>query len=361
MNKRNEIGGGYWISRDISELKKRKSESRDDYYFISRDEQHLSTCRSCLSYIASLYDNNKVIIVPFFTCNTVIEPFEKDGWKVVPYLIDKYLRVKWEYLKQLVIDEHPSLVLFHSYFGFPTINDNKECVTWIKENGVDIINDVTCSLLSSFDRIDSKYCVGSIRKWFPVPDGSLLQGVHISNVNRCNCELEKAKLDAFFTKNDYLLGCNISKKSMLAKFSYATSLIDNASDPYCMSTFSSNLLTKDYVDDVKRKRIDNYNHLYENLSNIKNQELLLPLPKADNSIVPYLFPIIVRKRSNLQKYLSENDIYATILWRKPISFAKIKDQESLYETILCLPINHCYNIGDMDRIVFFINEYFKLV
>lgn len=356
MNKRNEIGGGYWISQKQIESSFIHQRAGKGVCFISDDEQHLSTCRSGLSYIADLYDR-RVIIVPYFTCSTVIDPFLEKGWKVIPYSIDSHLLVNWEQLRLNIIAESPSLILFHSYFGFPTVNNNLECINWIKAQGIDIINDVTCSILSTFDRIYSDFCVGSIRKWFPIPDGALLQGTRIAGLSRYNQELLDAKVDAFITKWEYLEGADVEKTKMLQKFSRATHIIDSASEVFIMSPLSKALLTKENVDDAKRIRRMNYNRLFQLISNINR--IILPFPEADENVIPYFLPIIVQDRNILQKYLADNGVYATVLWTKPENFAHLIEHNLIYEKILCFPINQCYDISDMERIGCLLNKYFK--
>lgn len=356
MNQRNEIGGGYWLTQEQIDYVINNNASSNDFCFISDDEQHLSTCRSCLSFLAEQY-TKRTIVVPFYTCSTVVDPFIEKGWKVIPYQIDRNLKIVWDKLIDIVLSESPSLILFHSYFGFQTINDNPECINWIKNRGIDIINDTTCSLLSTFSRIKSDYCVGSIRKWFPIPDGALLQGINIPSIESYNKDLEKAKLDAFVTKAKYLSGASIDKNDMLEKFTHATHLIDMASVPYTIAPTSRIFLSKENVDSVRVLRRNNYNRLYHHIDSIEG--IFLPLKEADFNTVPYLLPIIVNDRSELQKYLAINGVYATILWTKPLQFMNIKDENSIYESILCFPINQCYGLSDMDRIGLLLNNYYN--
>ena len=93
MNKRNEIGGGYWLTKSEVDKVQRNLQIKNNIYFISQTEQHLSTCRSALQYIAGLYEK-KIIAIPYFTCSTVIDPFSKNGWTVIPFKIKENFKVK---------------------------------------------------------------------------------------------------------------------------------------------------------------------------------------------------------------------------------------------------------------------------
>lgn len=356
MNKRNEIGGGYWLTKSEVEEVQRNLQIKNNIYFISQTEQHLSTCRSALQYIAGLYEK-KVIAIPYFTCSTVIDPFIQNGWTVIPFKIKENFKVDWTDLARIAREEKPSLILMHSYFGFPTINDNPECIAFIKDKGIDIINDITCSLLSTYKRIKSDYSVASIRKWFPIPDGALLVGACISGVNRFNKDLLDSKIDAFITKAQYLSEEFYDKPAMLKKFSLATAIIDASSEPFDMTPFSTSFLNAEVIQVAREKRRNNHNRLYNTLSHIF--QIKLPLGEASEGIVPYLLPIIVEDRNILQKYLAENGVYATVLWTKPRAFETVNLTDDIYDKILCFPINQCYDICDMDRIGRLLLSYYK--
>lgn len=357
MNKRNEIGGGYWLTKSEVDKVQRNLHIKNNIYFISQTEQHLSTCRSALQYIAGLYEK-KIIAIPYFTCSTVIDSFSQNGWTVIPFKIKEDFKVDWTDLTRIVREGKPSLILMHSYFGFPTINDNPECIAFIKGKGIDIINDVTCSLLSTYKRIKSDYYVASIRKWFPVPDGALLVGACIPGVNRFNKDLLDSKIDAFTTKAMYLSEEFHDKTAMLKKFSLATAIVDAASKPFDMTPFSTSFLNGYEIEEARIKRRNNHNRLYNILSQIL--QIKLPLQEASEDIVPYLLPVLVEERNTLQKYLADNGVYATVLWTKPKTFETVNFRDDIYDKILCFPINQSYDICDMDRIGELMYNYYNI-
>lgn len=345
MNHINEIGGGYWLSSDV--LKESLSKHHDTFYFCSTSEQHISTCRSALRFIANDFEK-RVVLIPVFTCITVIDPFLQNDWKVIPYIINcEDLSVDWEDLYQKIVLEQPSLILFHSLFGFPTVN-NPSLITWIRSQGIKVVNDMTCSLLSSFKRIESDYTVASIRKWFPIPDGGLFigDGNKMYIPQQYDKELTEAKIKAFQTKDAYLSGIDMNKRDMLSLFDKATIILNSRSQEFAMSPISKSLITEESVEAAKNRRRNNYNRLYEHIK--KLSYLHLPLSRADKTVVPYMLPVIVKDRSKLQNYLSSRQVYATVLWTKPEAFSR--ENCSLYESILCFPINQCYEMEDMDMI-----------
>lgn len=337
----NEIGGGFWLSEDY--LKECLSQNENHIVFHSQEEQHLSTCRSGLRKIASLFQG-KGVLIPIFTCGTVVDAFAEYGCKIIPYKINGIdLSIDWEDVKEKVLILRPSLIIFHTYFGYPTV-DNPSMISWIREQGIKIVDDITCSLLSLFTRIESDFVVGSIRKWFPLPDGGLLVGTRVDiSSDGFDDELVHAKLKAFLTKDAYLSGADIPKTEMLRLFQEAISILNSRTEAFSMSPVSDALITEDAINIARSKRRENYNRLHDIIEDIPYVHM--PLGKADQTIVPYMLPIIVSDRSSLQSYLASHDVYATVLWTKPEC---IMEECKLYESILCFPVSQEYDTSHME-------------
>ena len=82
------------------------------------DRIYYSLCREALYDIAKVLTGRvKRVLIPAYTCQTVITPFEECGWQCVYFSIKRDLRIDTQDLAKLVEDSPPSLVVVHPYFG----------------------------------------------------------------------------------------------------------------------------------------------------------------------------------------------------------------------------------------------------
>ena len=111
----------------------------------------------------------------------------------------------------------------------------------------------------------------------------------------------------------------------------------------------------------KRREIANYY-----LQNIKNENIVLPIVRAEDNHVWHLFVIRTSKRDELQKYLSDNGIQTLIHYpippHKQNAYAEWNNQsypisEQIHDEILSLPISGVQSLEDTKKIVQVLNEY----
>ena len=121
----------------------------------------LNTGRNCLEYILRARQYTKVYI-PYFTCDTILEPFNKLGIEYSFYHIDQHLNPVVDF----EIKDNEAL-LYTNYFGLKTETTQK-----LASRGFNLIID---NAQAFFDKplkgIDTFY---SPRKFFGVPDGGYL-------------------------------------------------------------------------------------------------------------------------------------------------------------------------------------------
>jgi len=118
-----------------------------------------------------------------------------------------------------------------------------------------------------------------------------------------------------------------------------------------------------HLDDEIKKRREVANYY---LDNIKNENIILPTIKYQNSHVWHLFVIRTSKRDELQKYLSENGIQTLIHYpippHKQIAYKEFNNisysiSEQIHDEVLSLPISGIQNLKDTTKIVKLLNEY----
>lgn len=351
-----EIGSHIWLSENeykLAGLENDLDNIVDDRGIL------LSTCRSAIKEVLRyIQTDNKIALVPSFTCHSVIMPFIDQGYKVEPYPIQSNLMVDpiefWSCVKKY----NPSVVLLHSYFGFNTLGDAADAIKEIKEQGVTIIEDFTQRLFSTFPSVDANYEVGSIRKWYPIPDGAFLRGDIVVNLEKEDYELAEKKIKGFLDKGKYVEDGSVEKEVFMKELNDAESLLDSRSETYLISKISKKIISASNKDSLIKKRRANYIALLDHIKS--NDTFMVLFNEIGDSVVPFMFPLLVKKnRKEFQSYLAAHSVYATIIWGCPEQLKDKIDEKAkqVYDEILCIPVDQIYDNDDMQRVVFTINKY----
>ena len=321
---------------------------------------YLSTCRSAIKLLLENYSGQKVVLMPAFTCHSVVEPFINQGFRIIPYSVDNRFRVNIRQILSLVRKFQPGIFFFHDYFGFST-NDamrKKRLTEKLQKKGIVVINDQTQSMFSSYAPINSDYYIGSIRKWASIPDGAYLKGLVPTKRLECDIELEKAKIFAMEYKHLYLYKNKGTKTVLLNNFRVAEEILDSRDDCYKMSGVSKSLLTEENIELLKSRRFVNASILLDNLKNNKNVKC--PFKRVSFGEVPFFVPVFIKKkRKEFQQYLAHNNVFATVIWACPDEYRSLVDKNSqdIYDRILCIPCDQRYSEEDMQYVCNLINNY----
>jgi len=111
----------------------------------------------------------------------------------------------------------------------------------------------------------------------------------------------------------------------------------------------------------KRREIAKYY-----LQNIKNDNIILPMVRAEDNHVWHLFVIRTSKRDELQKYLSDNGIQTLIHYpippHKQNAYKEWNNEsypisEQIHNEILSLPISGVQSLEDTQKIVKILNDF----
>lgn len=358
-----EIGSNFWLDPN-EEFHEKPIRTPIQFNCKGNDSVWLSTGRSAIRFVIGAIEKRrpglkKVAVLPSFTCNTVTEPFLKSGYAVFYYPVEKDLRTSSDAILQTAIENDASIVLFHRYFGFDTLDGqvNKMCEI-LHELNKYTIEDCTQCLYSDIRRSKCDFAVGSIRKWAGTPDGGFAvcrDGEFFSKPQKSDIELEKSKVEASYAKYRYLFDHEGEKSEMLDMYRRAENILDNQTEIYAISTTSVKVQSNLNVDNLKRKRRENFK-LLESIINSRVKTVFC----LNSQEVPLYFPIIVDERSALQKHLVDNAIYAPVVWPKDEQQPmQCEGAEYLYKHLLCIPIDQRYDQDDMRRIAKVIDNFYK--
>lgn len=352
-----EIGSIFPLSDSVL------SQAESDQALFPSDRIYYSLCREALCDIAMLLNGTvKRVLIPAYTCQTVITPFEECGWQCVYFPIKKDLRIDTRGLVKLVEDKKPSLVVVHPYYGMDLNEEEMAMLVSIKEKGIDIILDLTQCLFSTKKYPFATFIVASYRKWMPIPDGGYL--INLSNHESIrqpkseNTEFTEREQAAMYLRGQYFASGGQRTKDISIRLSKAADHIAESNiKPHRMSQVAYNLLKEEDFEYNKQSRFVNYTYLFHN---IQKSEKVSKVCGELNAVTtaPLYFTIYVKDRSELQKQLAQDAIYAPVIWPVEDDRVLINDEvRYIYEHILAIPCDQRYNEKDMRRAVEIINNY----
>lgn len=289
----------------------------------------LTNGRACMRVILE-EEKPKSVYVPFYTCYALFEPMDKLGINIIFYSINEFLEPVD--LPELNNDE---LFVYINYFGLK----NNICKQLIEKYNKQVIIDDTHNFFH-FGYGDI-YSFTSARKYFGVADGAYLYGSNIKSLDNIqrnknisilhNIKRLEEELDLAY---EYYLKAETTFDSEILR----------------ISLLSEKILNSIEYDIVIKKRIENYMYLDKHLCN-KN-DLKLDIEKGE---VPFCYPflpkILIEKEFFYKEKIFIPTFWPDILERKNLNF---KLENEFTKRLLPLPIDHRYNIEDMQRVINYI-------
>lgn len=324
---------------------------------------HYSLCREALCDIAHALDKtNKKVLIPAYTCQTVITPFEEAGWQCEYYSIKKDLRIDLQSLEYAVAKHSPSLLVVHPFFGMDLNDEEIAALNEIKEKGIYIVVDLTQCFFSTKQYKFASFIVASYRKWMPIPDGGYLlnqtDSVKITQPENENEAFTDREIAAMYLRGQYFGNGEQRTKAISIRLSKsADHIADRNITPHNMSQVAYNLMVKENLDNNQNSRFANYSYLF---NNIKETEKVTKVchNMTDVTTAPLYFTIYVHDRPSLQRLLAQDSIYAPVIWPVEDERVLIDDEiKYIYDHVLAIPCDQRYDADDMRRAVEIINNY----
>ena len=307
-----------------------------------------------------------VVLLPSFSCHSITDAFSSCDCRVRYYPINRdNLSVNLEGLFRLIDEDGPAIVYTCPLFGFDTLSSLRKHYKNIQGRGIVIMEDVTHSLLSGFNPPKADIVVCSLRKWLEIPDGGFVWGLKDFDIERFYVEHQeetpvvnnfvnasKLKLDYFKTGNEEL------KNEFLPLFYKNNDLFNDCSKVCRMSSFSHEILLQADFEKMIQRRRANYEYL---LAHINNPLVEIIFDELPHDVVPLYMQINVRneQRTPLQRALVKERLYCPVIWPTPeqIISACSKQEIHFHEEMLSLVIDQRYDIDDMERLVWNINNF----
>lgn len=304
----------------------------------------------------------KRCLMPAYMCDCVFVPFAHRGWELVFYSVGRDLETAGEKIFRLALEHNPGLIFIHPYYGTDTCAGVRRQLPSLRRRGVWVMEDVTQSYYLEEAGKDADFVVGSLRKWYAVPDGGFVASdiPLAEDVLGAGEEYAGERLVPLVQKWEYLwekgrrTGGALTAEWLPRKAEYLKKnrSLENALDCYQgvrrISDISAGILAGTDEEDARRRREENCRALYHRICGMKR---LWPV-MAGETQAPLYLPVYVKERDSLQRFLAERGIYAPVLW--PVGEENRDFMEGdvsyIFGHMLALPIDQRYGAAEMGQI-----------
>lgn len=321
---------------------------------LGREITYLRSGREALMAVAldCKKGEKPVLLMPAYCCWSMSAPFEKAGWKVVYYRLNKDLTIDLSYLEMLLERYNPSAVLTMNFFG---IASTRQAVSRVKEfaPSIIVIEDFSHCTFSIKDIFDDKvdYYVSSIRKSVGVCDGSIILSREklCVQVNPYIAEFSESRVTAQSLKGQYAFSkSDEDKATFLSMLRNGEETLNQFDAVHSISPMADKMLAQINGEAIAYARRENMKHL---VSLLKGKVRLPDNIHLSFDSAPFSLPIVVNDQALIQKKLAENGVYAAVLWPLDEEAGTVCEN-SLYfsEHMLSIPIDQRYNWDDIEDI-----------
>jgi dTDP-4-amino-4,6-dideoxygalactose transaminase len=291
---------------------------------------YLNSGRHALEYILKGLGNIRCLWIPYFTCDAVMVPIQRLGvsWKF--YHIDE----KLEIADNLELAEN-EFVLYTNYYGIK----DEYCKQLAKQYGEKLILDNAQALYCK--SVSGTHQFYSPRKFMGMPDG----GLAVTTIPDTTSELP---IDKSFDRCKHLLKrIELAPSEGYNDFKDVSKAIAEA--PLCqMSNLSKSIFASVDLDDIKRKRRENFECIHDAMKNTNRLQIL----SMDSFECPLVYPYWVDNGDALKKRLIERSIFVATYWPNVFEWCKPTDLEyELADHVVCIPIDQRYGKEDMEFII----------
>ena len=303
--------------------------------------------RSATRYLLKILVSQKVAL-PEYVCESIDECFpdsEKFYYSINERFEIIYLeRIPWE-----TID----IFYLMNYFGSIQPDQVLSYIAKMRDiYGFLIVEDTTHSILTKPATIGD-YCVCSLRKWFPIPDGGVLY-TKLSLDDREYAflnEKQSDRIEGMVLKSLYLKGKVDTKDAFYKILIDTEQLLENQTDLYRLSVISEYILKCQNIHNIVDRRRNNYATMIRELGN------LLPETIARReSDVPYIYVTRTEDRDAFRAFLAKNHVYCPVHWPLPTDW-KSESARRLSLKLISIPIDQRYEKNEVTNTVRIIRGY----
>jgi dTDP-4-amino-4,6-dideoxygalactose transaminase len=308
--------------------------------------------RFCMSGRCAIYyclrdlmrrDAKRVAYLPAYTCETVVAPYKKAGYKLLFYDVSPE-NLAPRFNRELI--PRISVLALCGYYGFSFYD--REFAALCAAAGVGIIQDITHSVFSA-DGIEARadYHAGSLRKWMGIPSG----GIAIKRRGKFSLPLLppeethiRGRLDCFTERERALNREPGASEERAEAIFWETELrLRRIFDVYASDPFSVELIRRYPWEDLFQKRRDNYRYV---LSQAPFNSRATPVfPELGEGVCPSHLSLYSPDRDAAQKKLARLGVASTFYWpfHGECSLSDFPGASYVYDHIYSLPVDQRYS------------------
>lgn len=296
----------------------------------------------------------KSIYMPAYCCDSMIEPFKKQGYEIKLYAVEPYSKTIH---RQVFTDHDCDAILLLDYFGFES-EETEVFAMMEKLRGTAVIIDRVQSAFSETKALEyADYTVTSWRKWFFSNAATAEKCCGewlVPETEKNNEEYISLRRNAARLKADYIENGVGEKPKFLVKFGEAEEILDNDFSDYAAEEKSLEEIRYADVDCIVSQRRENAALIYDELKKLP-AEIIRPLyAQMGENDVPLFVPVLVKPeiRAELRQHLIKNEVYCPIHWPSELGGAN-----KLYDGELSLICDQRYGTEDIKRQMTLISEF----
>ena len=294
-----------------------------------------------------------VVLMPAYCCHSMVDPFEKAGWKVVYYRLNEDLTADLDYLAQTLEEERPKAILTMNFYGSAS---TKEAVACVKKSGPEckVIEDFSHCTFSLADIYNPQvdYYVTSIRKSVGLCDGSVIiskESLDESFIEEGETEFVSVRKNSQKLKAEYTYSQDKERKGVFfPELRKQEGELDAFEGVHRMSNTGKEMLQVINGSMIRFARKQNMKHILDLLAG--KVESILGIERCLSG-APFSLPILVKNRDEVQQKLAKRGVYAPVLW--PIcdeARAICPVSARMADEMLSIPIDQRYNYDDIEDI-----------
>lgn len=290
-----------------------------------KDGIYLNICRSGFRYLIRAL-GIKQIYVPYYTCHVVFDAIQAENCTIEKYFLGHDMLPDQEFPKD-------AYIIYNNYFG---VLGNK--VTELAKKYENLIVDNAQAFYSD---PPCRAAVYSPRKFFGLPDGGILRGRDIKELN-----LEEGHSTQ--VSSHLLIRHDYNAESGYSEFSKNDEALEDY-DLQLMSSLTRTLMGNINYDLARERRLENFKYLDSHL------HTSFPIDMATDD-VPMVYPLYLDNGDEIRNNLIKNKVFCARYWPNVIdSVDNDRLEYRLASNLVLLPIDQRYTISDMETILDLIN------
>lgn len=293
--------------------------------FLHDDGVLLNSGRNALEYVLRSMPDVRLLWVPYYTCDSILEPITKLGIPNTFYHINERLELKDELALQ-----DGDYLLYTNYFG---IKDSYVKQLAMQYGSQLIVDNAQAWFAAPIEGVCTTY---SPRKYVGTPDGGIAYCPKDLDVNQF-------EQDRSFDRCSHLLKrIDVGAEEGYADFKANDQALCNQPIRR-MSKLTKALLSSIDFEEVKRKRIANFRYLHEALKCTNKYDV----PEMTSFACPMVYPYLTDDISLRQK-LIDNKLFVATYWPNVREWTTEDMLErKLMESLLPIPCDQRYGMKEM--------------